>query len=114
MTRSLRALTAALVVIGVFALYAPPSGSQGAYDEVQAIACHPSLQWDCATAKATIWRESRNDNTAVNPYSGAACWFQIMPLHGFDQAQLTSDPWACTYAAYSLYRVSGWEPWRVY
>lgn len=60
------------------------------------------------------FRESRFDNTAVNPHSGAACWFQIMPLHGYDSAVLTSDPLACTFAAYDLWLAAGYTPWRVY
>lgn len=62
--------------------------------------------------KAIVWRESRNDNTAVNPYSGAACWFQIMPMHGYVQAHLTSDPWVCTMAAYNLWLKFDYDPWR--
>lgn len=80
----------------------------------ESIICAPSLRWDCGTMLAIAWRESRLDNTAVNPYSGAACWFQIHPIHGYDSRVLTSDPWACTFAAYDLFLESEYKPWRVH
>ncbi len=61
---------------------------------------------------AIVERESHFDNTAVNPYSGAACWLQIHPIHGYDSHVLTSDPWACVQAGYGLWLASGYSPWR--
>ena len=61
---------------------------------------------------AIVWRESRYDPQAVNPVSGAAGWWQVMPMHGFPQWALF-DPWFCTQVAFDLYTRYGWLPWRI-
>ena len=61
---------------------------------------------------AIVWRESRYDPQALNPVSGAAGWWQVMPMHGFPQWALT-DPHFNTQVAYDLYTRYGWEPWRM-
>ena len=82
------------------------------YADVHAIVCQPSYTWNCETMMAIAYRESRFDNTAVNPESGCACWFQIHPMHGYGQALLTRDPLACTLAAYRLWQADGYRPWE--
>ena len=95
------------------ALLAPlslPSIVPLAYAEVHAIVSQ--YDWDVPTMMAIAYRESRFDNTAVNPESGCACWFQVHPMHGYDQALLTRDPLACTMAAYRLWLADGYRPWE--
>ncbi len=99
------------VLIGALALCAPPAASQAQEWQPEEVICAPQFKWHCATMLDVAWVESKFDNTAVNPRSGTACWFQIHPMHGYNQKLLTSDPWACTYAAYDLWLAAGYTPW---
>lgn len=56
------------------------------------------------------WDESRYQWWAVNPSSGAACWLQVMPMHGYSIEWLV-DPHNCVEAGYSLWLARGYQPW---
>ena len=103
---------ALLAVLLLIPLCAPPSAKATSLPEaeVRAIVCR--YDWDCVTAMAIVWRESRNNPEALNPTSGAAGWFQVHPIHGFPQWALF-DPWFCTQVSYDLYTRYGWQPWRI-
>lgn len=109
--RLLALLTA--LTIGSVAMCAPPKAN-AAYalsgDEAVSIIC--AYDWDCPTALAIAWRESRWQPAAVNPYSGAAGLMQIHPVHGYPIATL-QDPYQNVAIAFALYEASGWAPWRV-
>jgi hypothetical protein len=105
-----------LVLIAAVAMCAPPKASESAYalsgDEAVSIICAPQYAWDCETALAITWRESRWQPTATNPYSGAAGIWQIHPIHR-QPLSVSFDPEAATAFAYQLYMERGWQPWRV-
>lgn len=76
------------------------------------IICAPVYAWDCETAMAVAYAESRLYPAVVNPSSGCACLFQIHPIHGYSVEAL-SDPVVCTRVAYKLFLESGWAPWGI-
>lgn len=114
MTRSFKALLLVLTLIGGMTLAGGVRASSGAltYEEARAIICFPGSEWSCPVMLGIAVRESGLDNTAVNKDSGCACLFQIHPIHGNNQGLLTSDPYACTAAAYRLFLAAGYTPWR--
>ncbi len=69
-----------------------------------------SYDWDCSTALAIVWRESRFEPEAVNPASGCAGLFQINPIHGYSREWLLVPENNVT-VAYALYEERGWQPW---
>lgn len=108
MTPQCKALIVALVVVFALIVAAPEiHGEEQSY--VESVVCAPQYRWDCQTALSIVWRESNNQSWAINPYSEAAGWWQIMPLHNFRYAH---DPVLSTQYAYSLWLYSGWEAWR--
>ncbi|MCP4435282.1 MAG: hypothetical protein GY812_07270 [Actinomycetia bacterium] len=72
---------------------------------------------DEETARAIVWRESRNQPDAQNARSSAAGCFQIVRVHDwrFDAVgcswQQRYEAVCNTKAADHLYRAESWEPW---
>jgi hypothetical protein len=69
-----------------------------------------SFAWSCAIASCVVGRESGWNPRAVNPRSGSAGLFQLMPFWWrgkFDPF----NPYLNARFAYGLYRQSGWSPW---
>lgn len=81
----------------------------------------PALEayvWPVETALRVIACESLGDPDAVNPSSGAAGLFQVMPsLHRwrvwrlFGEWRSLLDPWVNIAIAFELWDVGGWAPW---
>jgi len=84
---------------------------------IKAIVCAAQYTWDCETALAITWRESRWQCVDYSP-SGATGLFQLMlPLHA-DLFAPGADPMDCaanTAAAWALYVADGsnWIDWAL-
>lgn len=114
MSRPFIALVAAMWLIFAIVVMCPEiRRAKASYaltgDEAVSIICaHP---WPCEEALAVAWRESNWTPDAYNPGCRCTGLFQIAGVHGFTVAEL-SDPYFNVATAYSLYRTSGWAPWR--
>ena len=88
-------------------LYAGSSGASDVDAAIDAVGL-PYIFHDIA------WRESGDDPTAVNPYSGACGPFQFLPstaaYMGYSCYDLY-DPYTAAQAAYELYLLEGLSPW---
>lgn len=103
---------AVALFVATLPMCAPPS-AKATYalsgDEAVSIIC--AYEWDCETALAIAWRESRWQPEAVNPYSGAAGLMQIHPIHGYS-IDVLRNPYMNVAIAYGLWESEGWRPWR--
>jgi hypothetical protein len=83
---------------------------------VEDIVCAPEYAWDCATALAITWCESRDVPTATSAGGHRGIW-QLYDGHAwrFERRGWTwddaYDQERATVIAYEIWLVAGWTPW---
>ena len=109
----LLALLVALALGSTVMLAAPKADASYALtaDEAVSIICFDGSAWDCETALAVAWRESRWTPDAYNPGCRCVGVFQIAGIHGYT-ADVLVVPTENVRIAHDLYLKAGWKPWR--